>query len=94
MDRLLTIHEVAKTLSVSRGTVYRLIHEGAFEVVMVGSRWRVRESNLKEYIKRLPNALPVASRGDDDLEYVLDHLERTGKAPQFNLNTVKRTETP
>jgi len=46
MDKLLTIRAVADVLSVSRGTVYRLLHDGELEAVTVGNRWRVRESDL------------------------------------------------
>ena len=76
--------------------MYRLIHDGAFEAVMVGSRWRVRESDLKRYVKRLPNAMPVdLSVADDDLKYTLEHLEQTGEFPKYNLNiAAKHPETP
>jgi excisionase family DNA binding protein len=92
MDRLLTINAVAEVLSVSRGTVYRLLHNGEFEAVMVNNRWRVRESDLKRYIKRLPNALPVRGNlGSDDLEYIMEHRDRTGEYPAIirSLNIIE-----
>lgn len=52
MTRLLTVPEVAEALRVHRGTVYRLIAEGAFPVTRVRDRVRISTAALDEYVKR------------------------------------------
>lgn len=49
--QLLTVPEVAARLRVHRGTVYRLIAEGAFPVVRVRSVVRVTEEALAAYVR-------------------------------------------
>lgn len=85
MDRLLTVRGVAEVLSVSKTTAHRLINDGEIEAVWVSSRLKVRQSVLQAFIRKLPAAKPVEIAGDN-LEYALDHKERTGKFPAFKLN--------
>lgn len=46
----LTVGEVARLMRVSNMTVYRLIRSGALRAVRVGSRYRVRESDVHKYL--------------------------------------------
>ncbi len=49
-DRLLTVGEVAGTMRVSNMTVYRLIKSGQLAAVRVGKNYRIRESDVDEYL--------------------------------------------
>ena len=49
-DRLLTVVEVAATMRVSNMTVYRLIKSGDLAALRVGKNYRVRESDVGEYL--------------------------------------------
>lgn len=50
-DGLLTVHEVADRLRVSKMTVYRLCHDGVLPSVRVGKQFRIRESALRVYLR-------------------------------------------
>ena len=49
-DRLLTVGEVAGTMRVSNMTVYRLIKSGQLAAVRVGKNYRIRETDVDEYL--------------------------------------------
>ena len=49
-DRLLSVNEVAEYLSTHRAWVYRAMRDGTLPFVVVGSRRRVRLSDLKRYL--------------------------------------------
>ena len=49
--RLLTVREVADTMRVSTMTVYRLIHCDAFPAIRVGKHFRIRTSDLEDYLE-------------------------------------------
>ncbi|MBV9258783.1 MAG: helix-turn-helix domain-containing protein [Ktedonobacteraceae bacterium] len=53
-DDLLSVPEIAQMLHVSPKTINRLIGYGRGELpaVMVGSRWKVRMRDLKEYLQK------------------------------------------
>ncbi len=46
----LTVSEVARLMRVSNMTVYRLIKSGALKAVQVGNRYRVKESDVHQYL--------------------------------------------
>jgi len=46
----LTVSEVARLLRVSNMTVYRMIHSGELKAIQVGSRYRLRESDVTQYL--------------------------------------------
>lgn len=46
----LTVSEVARLMRVSDMTVYRLIKSGALKAVQVGRRYRVRQSDVHQYL--------------------------------------------
>jgi excisionase family DNA binding protein len=54
---LLTTVEVAKTLKVSRATVYHLMQRGELKSVHLGSRRLIRRSDLDSFIANLEEAL-------------------------------------
>ena len=49
-DRLLTVGEVAATMRVSNMTVYRLIKGGELPAIRVGKNYRIRESDVDQYL--------------------------------------------
>jgi excisionase family DNA binding protein len=50
--RLLTLAEAARLLHVSTRTLQRMIHGNNLPALKVGGQWRVRESQLTEWIQR------------------------------------------
>jgi excisionase family DNA binding protein len=48
--RLLTVAEVADALRVSSMTIYRLIKTGDLPAVRVGKSFRIRETDLQDYL--------------------------------------------
>jgi excisionase family DNA binding protein len=49
--RLLTVAEVASVMRVSRMTVYRLIRRAQLKAIRVGRNYRVRSTDLDEYLE-------------------------------------------
>lgn len=49
-DRLLTVGEVADTMRVSNMTVYRLIKSGQLPALRVGKNYRIRVSDVDNYL--------------------------------------------
>jgi excisionase family DNA binding protein len=49
-DRLLTVSEVAAVMRVSNMTVYRLIKSGQLAALRVGKNYRIRESDMNQYL--------------------------------------------
>ena len=56
LTELLTTVEVAKTLKVSRATVYKLMQRGELKSVHLGSRRLIRRSDLESFIESLEEA--------------------------------------
>lgn len=52
MGRLLTVSEVARQLRVSNMTVYRLIKAGQLAAVRVGRGYRIREDDIRRYLRQ------------------------------------------
>lgn len=50
VDPLLTVSEIASMLRLSKMTVYRLIHGGELNAMLVRGSYRVRESALKQFL--------------------------------------------
>ena len=48
----LTIAEVASKMSVSKMTVYRLVHSGELPALRVGRSFRVTEDDVNEYLRK------------------------------------------
>ena len=52
MDKqLLTRQEVQTILRVSKSTMFRLIHEKKIQAVQVGSTFRIRQSDLEQFLR-------------------------------------------
>lgn len=49
-EKLLTPIEVQQLLHISKSTLYRLIRSGQLPSVRVGSAYRIRMSELEEYL--------------------------------------------
>ena len=52
---ILTVGEVAKLLKVSTKTIYRLIDEKTLKASKVGSSWRVKKSDIDDYLNNNTN---------------------------------------
>jgi len=53
-ERLINMREVCTLLSVSRTTVWRMMHDGRLPVVMIGSCPRFRLANVQTIVAGLP----------------------------------------
>ena len=51
--KLLTPEEVAEILKIQRKTVYSYIKDGKIKAGKVGKEWRIREEDLKEYLREI-----------------------------------------
>ena len=51
-NRLLTVNEVANVLRVSNMTVYRLVKSGQISAIRVGKNYRIKESDVSDYLSR------------------------------------------
>ena len=49
-ESLLTVAEVASVMRVSNMTVYRLIKSGQLPALKVGKNYRIRESDVDQYL--------------------------------------------
>lgn len=50
-EQLLSPEEVAKRLAISPKNVREYLREGRIKTMKVGRLWRVRESDLQQYLK-------------------------------------------
>ena len=51
-NKLLTVNEVANILRVSNMTVYRLVKSGQIPAIRVGKNYRIKESDVNDYLTR------------------------------------------
>ena len=74
--RFMQMSEVAEELSVSSSQVYHMVRSGELPAIKVGGRgqWRVEESELESYIKRMYEqtkrfvaAHPLGARDDENV---------------------------
>ncbi len=49
---LLTVKEVAQILRISQPTVLRMIDDGELRALRVRHQWRIRRSDLDDYLQR------------------------------------------
>ncbi|KRT34311.1 helix-turn-helix domain-containing protein [Acetomicrobium hydrogeniformans] len=73
MEKLLTPNDVAEILSLSPVTIKKWLWQGKLKGIKVGSVWRIRESDLKAFLKTNNDDEEKLSR--DDLEAVKRGLE-------------------
>lgn len=62
-DDVLTVHAIAADLGVSKMTVYRLIHSGELRAMRIGRSFRVRESDLRDYLAGTPVVRLIVGEG-------------------------------
>lgn len=55
--RLLTLSEAANLLQVSTRTLQRMIRSGELPAFKVGGQWRLRETQLKQWVENREPAL-------------------------------------
>ncbi|ABR47905.1 DNA binding domain, excisionase family [Alkaliphilus metalliredigens QYMF] len=51
-EEIMTISEVAKYLKISEVTTYKFVQEGKIQGFKIGRHWRVKRSDLAEFIER------------------------------------------
>ncbi|MEN2996195.1 MAG: helix-turn-helix domain-containing protein [Acetomicrobium sp.] len=73
MEKLLTPKDAAEILSLSPVTIKKWLWQGKLKGIKVGSVWRIRESDLKAFLKTSNDDEEKLSR--DDLEAVKRGLE-------------------
>lgn len=49
-DKLLTVEEVSKYLSMHKVTIYKMIHAGVIPVFKIGGQWRFKKELLDEWL--------------------------------------------
>lgn len=52
-DEIMTVNEVAEYLKISEVTTYKLVQEGKMPAFKIGRHWRVKRSDLSEFIEKL-----------------------------------------
>ena len=50
---LLTVMETAEKLKVGKSTVYNILQSGELPAVRIRSAWRIRETDLEDYVERM-----------------------------------------
>jgi len=73
MEKLLTPKDAAEILSLSPVTIKKWLWQGKLKGIKVGSVWRIRESDLKAFLKTSNDDEEKLSR--DDLEALKRGLE-------------------
>ncbi len=56
VDRLYTLYQACDLLAVSYATINRLLASGKIAAVRIGSRRRIKESEISRYVESLANA--------------------------------------
>ena len=65
--RLLTLSEAARLLQVSTRTLHRMIRSGDLPALKVGGQWRVRETQLQQWVEHRETSGGVARKRSGDL---------------------------
>lgn len=65
--RLLTLSEAARLLQVSTRTLHRMIRSGDLPALKVGGQWRVRETQLQQWVEHREASAVVARKRSGDL---------------------------
>jgi excisionase family DNA binding protein len=60
--RLLTLSEAAKLLQVSTRTLQRMIRNGELPAFKVGGQWRVRETQLRQWVESREGSIVDAKK--------------------------------
>lgn len=51
-EQVYTTHEVADILKLKWRTIMNLLHTGELKGAQIGRRWRIRESDVREFLER------------------------------------------
>jgi len=70
VERLLTPEEVAKKLAMSVKSVRNWLRQGKLKGIKVGRLWRIRESDLEEFLK-MGESPPLRSYSKSQIEEFL-----------------------
>jgi excisionase family DNA binding protein len=65
--RLLTLSEAANLLQVSTRTLQRMIRNGELPAFKVGGQWRVRETQLRQWVKNRESPLVKLEKERGDI---------------------------
>jgi len=65
--RLLTLSEAAALLHVSTRTLQRMIRSGELPALKVGGQWRVRESQLRQWIEKRESSVAATNNGGGEI---------------------------
>jgi excisionase family DNA binding protein len=65
--RLLTLSEAADLLQVSTRTLQRMIRNGQLPAFKVGGQWRVRETQLRQWVENRESPLAKSEKESRDL---------------------------
>jgi excisionase family DNA binding protein len=60
--RLLTLSEAANLLQISTRTLQRMIRSGELPAFKVGGQWRVRETQLKQWVESREGSIAEAKK--------------------------------
>jgi excisionase family DNA binding protein len=60
--RLLTLSEAAKLLQVSTRTLQRMIRNGELPAFKVGGQWRLRETQLRQWVESRGGSIDDAKK--------------------------------
>jgi excisionase family DNA binding protein len=65
--RLLTLADAARLLQVSTRTLHRMIRSGDLPALKVGGQWRLRESQLQQWVEHRETSAVVGRKKNRDL---------------------------
>lgn len=65
--RLLTLSEAAELLQVSTRTLQRMIRNGQLPAFKVGGQWRLRETQLRQWVENRESPLAKSAKESRDL---------------------------
>lgn len=65
--RLLTLSEAAELLQVSTRTLQRMIRNGQLPAFKVGGQWRLRETQLRQWVENRESPLAKSAKESPDL---------------------------
>lgn len=92
MEKLLTPKDAAEILSLSPVTIKKWLWQGKLKGIKVGSVWRIRESDLKAFLKTNNDDEEKLSR--DDLEALKRGLEDIKAGRYVTLEEYEQDKRP
>lgn len=92
MEKLLTPKDAAEILSLSPVTIKKWLWQGKLKGIKVGSVWRIRESDLKAFLKTSNDDEEKLSR--DDLEALKRGLEDIKAGKYVTLEEYEQDRRP